>query len=79
MPVATFEDGRRYPGATALDVINAMKNDGILTFAKDVPEYMEFVARQAMRLEGQTVRLDSPEVFLADLAAFGYLTLEPLQ
>lgn len=74
--VVTTAEGRRIAGETALDVVREM-NDRALIGEPDAWRYMAALARRVRRLTGSPVRTTSPDAFLADLAALGYLSLDP--
>lgn len=74
--VVTTTEGRRIVGDTALEVVREM-NDRALIGEADAWRYMAALARRVKRLTGSPVRTTSPDAFLRDLAALGYLTLEP--
>lgn len=74
--VVTTTEGRRIVGETALEVVREM-NDRALIGEPDAWRYMAALARRVKRLTGSPVRTTSAEAFLNDLAALGFLTLEP--
>jgi hypothetical protein len=68
------QDNQGFSGQTHEDVVLAMLRSNIFTEAK-VPEvYMRGVAERSLRFEGATVRHDTAEHFLADLAATGAIS-----
>jgi hypothetical protein len=68
-------DGHVYSGLTPADAVDRMREAGIFTVGKTNAEYMSGVAGRAERLEGATIRTDSAENFLFDMAHHGLLTI----
>ncbi len=68
-------DNRAYAGATAMDVVRRMLEANVFTVAKTPEEYMAGVARRHAALDRHTVRTDTPERFLTDLAACGAIEI----
>jgi len=68
-------DGRVYAGLTADAAVTNMREAGIFTAGKSNVEYMASVAARALSLEGATIRTDTADNFLIDLAKHGHLTI----
>ncbi len=62
-------DNRAYAGQTALDVVMRMLEASVFTCAKSPEEYMRGVSFRHLHLNGVSLATDTPENFLADLAA----------
>jgi hypothetical protein len=74
--VALTYDGKMYVGTTAFEAVRRMREDGIFTIGKTNAEYMTFVSHRARQLHGMTIRHDTPEHFLADLASNNIIDLK---
>lgn len=71
------QDGRGYPGQTITECITAMFEDSrAWTGDADLESYMKRFADRA-RVHGDQIKIRtaSPEVFAADAAQFGLLTI----
>ncbi|MGI9143112.1 MAG: hypothetical protein ACR2IJ_07955 [Fluviibacter sp.] len=62
-------DGKMYVGRSAGEAVCRMRESGIFTVGKTDDEYMTFVSRRSQQLHGATIRHDTPEHFLADMAS----------
>lgn len=62
-------DGKMYVGNTAGDAVRRMREAGIFTVGKTDAEYMSFVSQRAKALNDLSIRHDTPDHFLADLAS----------
>lgn len=79
MPVIVTRDGREYAGCDAGAAVDAMQAAGLLERDLTREAYMREASDRYRRFEGVHVRSDSPEHFLADLAAAGVILLRGLQ
>jgi hypothetical protein len=68
-------EGNRITGETALDVVSQM-NARALLGEPDAWRYMITLAGRVQRLRGSIIRTTSPALFLEDLAAAGFITLD---
>jgi hypothetical protein len=74
--VIIANNGRMYPGRSARAAVIAMWRDAPHAKASTLAAYMAGCAWRAREWNGAEVRVDSPDHFLADLAAAGLLQLQ---
>lgn len=75
MPVIVTLDGRQYAGHDAAAAVDAMQAAGLFVRDLSREDYMRGMAERLARLDAINVRSDTPENFLADLAAAGVIRL----
>lgn len=78
MPVIITRDARHYAGRDAAGAVDAMRDAGLFVRGLSREKYMRGVAFRIGHLDGWNVRHDTPEHFLADLAAYGIIELKEL-
>jgi hypothetical protein len=76
MIVIIANNGRMYPGRSARAAVTAMWQDAPHAKAGTLDVYMAGCAWRAEQWNGAEVRVDSPDHFLADMAAAGLLQLQ---
>ena len=73
MTTYVTEDGVLYSGNTPFEVVDAIRADNMFTEQQTVMEYMHAAAPRFLMSNNATIRVDSPENFVADLETAGIL------
>lgn len=68
--IRATSDGTVFEGRDAAEVVEKMRDSAVHNQGMPLPQYMEEVRNWT---KDESIQVDSPEAFLASLAALGYI------